>query len=60
MKSEEVRTSGTAEDSRQRKLWEPMTVTCVGEAADIVQGGGGKMTSTTGDPGEPRKVPSSG
>jgi hypothetical protein len=27
----------------------------VGKVADIVQGGGGKLSTTTGDPGEPRK-----
>jgi hypothetical protein len=43
-----------------RLPWQSMRVTYLGNVAEIVQQGGGKITITTGDPGEPRKVPSTG
>lgn len=45
---------------KNRLPWESMRVTYLGNVAEIVQGGVGKLTTTTGDPGEPRKVPSTG
>lgn len=40
-----------------RRPWQPPTVIPVGTVASVLQGGDGKVTVTTGDPGEPRKVP---
>jgi len=37
------------------KLWKPMQVTLVGTVKDVVKLGGGKLSATGGDPGEPRK-----
>jgi hypothetical protein len=40
----------------KRKLdWEPMRLTEVGTVAEVVQGGGGKLTPSPNDPGEIRK-----
>jgi hypothetical protein len=47
-------------DMKSQVRWEPMRVVYLGNVADIVQQGGGKLTATMGDPGEPRKVPSTG
>jgi hypothetical protein len=44
----------------EKRSWEPITVQYVGHVADVVRAGGGKLSATTGDSGEPRKVPSSG
>jgi hypothetical protein len=43
-----------------QRQWEPMRVTYLGNVAEVVQQGGAKLSTTTGDPGEPRKVPSTG
>ena len=40
-----------------RKQWEPMEVKDVGDVAQVIQVGGGKLTTSTNDPGEPKKVP---
>jgi hypothetical protein len=48
------------ESGTRRKTWQPMSLAYLGKAKDIVQGGGGKVTRATGDPGEPRKVPGQG
>jgi hypothetical protein len=45
---------------KNRLPWESMRVTYLGNVAEIVQQGGGKITILFGDPGEPRKVPSTG
>lgn len=37
------------------KAWKPMKVSYVGNVKDIVQLGGGKLSTQGGDPGEPRK-----
>jgi len=37
------------------KSWKPMQVTFVGEVSKVIQLGGGKLSMTGGDPGEPRK-----
>jgi hypothetical protein len=47
-------------DMRNQRRWEPMRVEYLGNVAEIVQQGGGKITILTGDPGEPRKVPPTG
>ena len=40
--------------------WAPMQLTYVGNVQALLQQGGAKLSATTGDPGEPRKVPSTG
>jgi hypothetical protein len=45
---------------KDRLPWESMRVTYLGNVAEIVRQGGGKITTITGDPGEPRKVPPTG
>lgn len=35
--------------------WEPMKIKFVGEVSKVIQVGGGKLSMTGGDPGEPRK-----
>jgi hypothetical protein len=35
--------------------WEPMRLNYLGHAADVLRLGGGKLSTTGGDPGEPRK-----
>jgi hypothetical protein len=35
--------------------WVPMEMEYLGNAAQLVQGGGGKLTTNAGDPGETRK-----
>ena len=42
---------------RARQPWQPPAVTPVGTISSVLQGGSGKVTVVTGDPGEPRKVP---
>jgi hypothetical protein len=37
------------------KNWKPMQVQFVGTVSDVVKLGGGKLSTTGGDPGEPRK-----
>jgi hypothetical protein len=39
----------------QKKNWCSMQINNVGNLTDIVQGGGGKLSLTGGDPGDPRK-----
>lgn len=35
--------------------WKPMNVKHVGSVSEVVRLGGGKLSTTGGDPGEPRK-----
>lgn len=37
------------------KTWEPMQVKFVGDVKQVIQLGGGKLSTVGGDPGEPRK-----
>ncbi len=39
----------------QRKRWERPTVSLVGDVGSVLQQGGGKLTPSPSDPGEPRK-----
>jgi hypothetical protein len=55
----EEQPEGSLEMKRQQH-WEPMRIDYLGNVAEIVQQGGGKITILTGDPGEPRKVPPTG
>ena len=47
-------------ESSKKQTWEPMKLTYVGHVGAIVQQGGGKLSRTGGDPGEPRKQRPSG
>jgi hypothetical protein len=40
--------------------WQTPKLLYVGSVAEAIQGGGGKLTADMGDPGEPKKVPSTG
>ncbi len=39
----------------ERKRWAPMQVDRVGAVADVLLGGGGKLSAVGGDPGDSRK-----
>ena len=43
-----------ATDAREDRVWQEPRLTFVGHLAEIVQGGGGKLSPTPGDPGEDR------
>ena len=45
--------------STKREQWVPMTLTHLGDVGTLLQGGGGKLSLTGGDPGDLRK-PSGG
>ncbi len=44
-----------ARPERTRKPWEPMKIEFVGDAAELIQGGSGKISVIGGDPGDGRK-----
>ena len=44
----------------KRKRWVGMRLDYVGNAAELLQGGGGKLSPTEGDTGEARKTPGQG
>jgi hypothetical protein len=39
----------------KKKAWTPMKVRSLGRATDLIKGGGGKLSSPGGDPGEGKK-----
>jgi len=39
----------------KKKEWTSMKVTSLGKATDLIKGGGGKLSSPGGDPGEGKK-----
>jgi hypothetical protein len=42
--------------AESKKPWEPMRLTYTGEAKDVVQfPGGGKLSTSPADPGDPKK-----
>lgn len=43
-----------------KKRWEPMKLTPVGHISKVVEQGGGKISGTFADPGEPLKVAPTG
>jgi hypothetical protein len=43
-----------------KRKWEPITLRYEGNVGAALRGGGGKLSPTTGDTGEARKVPSTG
>ena len=40
-----------------KRAWETPELRPVGTLGALLRGGNGKLTTVTGDPGEPRKVP---
>jgi hypothetical protein len=55
MKPDKAPRSKKLDERTTSKAWEPMTVTYVGDAREVVQGGGGKLSQTAGDTGDTRK-----
>ena len=41
--------------TQDRRPWEPPALKTVGTIAEVLQGGGGKLSTIGGDPGENRK-----
>ena len=54
-KSDQIDTGSPA-----KKAWEPPKLAYLGDVEEVVQGGGGKLTTTPSDPGENRKTPPTG
>jgi len=57
LKTEKDEASKPAESDHSKKRWQPMKVTHVGEAKDVVRSGGGKTSPHPADPGEVFKPP---
>ncbi|MFS8085191.1 MAG: hypothetical protein ACMG6H_06140 [Acidobacteriota bacterium] len=57
MKTENSEAAKPAESNSTKKRWQPMKVTHVGEAKDVVRSGGGKTSPNPADPGEVFKPP---
>jgi hypothetical protein len=62
LKNEEIQLKSDNDDSKEvvsnlpRKPWQPMKLTYTGEAKDLVQfPGGGKLSTSPADPGDPKK-----
>jgi hypothetical protein len=51
---------GPDESGATKKPWQSPKLTYVGDVAEIVQGGGGKLSVPGGDPGDARKDRGSG
>ena len=43
-----------------KRPWEKMELSYLGNAVELIQSGGGKLSTTGGDPGESRKQPPTG
>ena len=43
---------------KPRQAWEPMRLVRVGSVAEVLRAGGGKLTASGGDMGEPTRKPS--
>ena len=59
MKTDKDADSKTNEPGGLKKRWQPMKLTHVGEAKDVVRMGGGKNSPNPADPGEINKPPGS-
>jgi hypothetical protein len=53
MTAEEMTAAMAAKDDK--RSWEPMRLTSLGKVGDVVQAGGGKLSTPSADPGEPLK-----
>jgi hypothetical protein len=51
---EEIAANETQRPSA-RKPWQPMRLSFTGDAKDVIQQGGGKLSAPGGDPGEGKK-----
>lgn len=51
-----TRESKAGDTAEAKQTWEPMKLVCAGRVAEIVQGGGGKLSTPGGDPGESRRT----
>lgn len=47
--------SQTVRNQMEKQSWQKMELSYLGDAAELIQGGGGKLTPVGGDPGEHRK-----
>lgn len=47
----------TVSEKSMKHPWQNFRLTKVGNVADVVRGGGGKLSPVEGDPGEALKVP---
>ena len=59
MRKQEQEEKATA-TGRKKRRWEAMTLTDLGDIRSVIQGGGGKLSTPGGDPGEGRKPSGSG
>jgi len=57
LKTDNDEVSKTGVTARLKKDWQPMRLTHVGEAKDVVRAGGGKTSPAPADPGEVFKPP---
>jgi len=55
MASGEARNVEKRDDGEAKKPWNPMTITYVGEAKEVVRSGGGKVSISAADTGDARK-----
>jgi hypothetical protein len=55
MPRHERKTRETEQVSPIRQPWEPMALSYLGSVGEILQQGGGKTSTSPGDPGEPLK-----
>ena len=46
-------------EDKGQKTWEEPKVVYVGQVSEVLQGGGGKLSNSPSDPGEPNKTPPS-
>jgi hypothetical protein len=46
---------GLNTETVKKKAWTPMKVKSLGKATELIKGGGGKLSSPGGDPGEGKK-----
>ena len=47
-------------EKSNKKVWMPLSVASIGHVATVVKGGGGKLSTEGGDPGENLKEVGSG
>lgn len=47
--------SETVRDQMEKQPWDEMELFCLGDAAELIKSGGGKLSTAGGDPGESRK-----
>jgi hypothetical protein len=50
-----VNKDASASEKAKKRPWKPMKLTFLGDAAQLIKSGGGKLSVSGGDPGESRK-----